>query len=86
MPFQAHNSCRRYPQVMSINLGMRDAQDLRWWGVDVDAPLHSEKASAPVEAHWLPQYLHVCTKDKGVAVTQASEDLAALDTVGNGAS
>ena len=71
---------------MSINLGMRDAQDLRWWGVDVDAPLHSEKASAPVEAHWLPQYLHVCTKDKGVAVTQASEDLAALDTVGNGAS
>jgi PAB-dependent poly(A)-specific ribonuclease subunit 2 len=60
----------RLPQVMSINLGMRDAGDLRWWGVDTDAPITSEKGSAPVEAHWLPQYLHVCTKYKGVAVSQ----------------
>jgi len=70
----------RLPQVMSINLGMRDAGDLRWWGVDVTQPITSEKASSPVEAHWLPQYVHVCTRDTGVAVTQASEDLGAPDT------
>ena len=23
------------PRVMSVNLGMRDPDDLRWWGVNV---------------------------------------------------
>ena len=70
----------RLPQVMSINLGMRDVSDLKWWGVDVNAPVSSEKAKAPVETHWLPQYVHVVAKDKGVTVTEATEDVDSLDT------
>jgi hypothetical protein len=30
------------------NLGMRDAGDLRWWGVDVEQPLDSPAGAAPV--------------------------------------
>ena len=75
----------RLPQVLSVNLGMRDADDLRWWGVDVDAHLKSKEASAPVDAHWLPQYIHVTAGEDEVTVTEAMHDLESLDTTSEGA-
>ena len=55
---------KRLPQVLSVNLGMRDPGDLRWWGVDVDSHVLSAAAKAPVEKHWLPQYVRVAVDEE----------------------
>jgi PAB-dependent poly(A)-specific ribonuclease subunit 2 len=80
---------KRLPQVLSVNLGMRDPGDLRWWGVDVDSHVLSAAAKAPVEKHWLPQYVRVAVDEEGaganpggegsVRVAQAADDVDALD-------
>ena len=45
---------------MSVSLGMRDPDDLRWWGVDVDAiNSHSKDAAGAVKTPWLPHYVRV---------------------------
>ena len=77
---------KRLPQVLSVNLGMRDPDDLRWWGADVDVHVLSAAASAPVEKHWLPQYIRVEVGDvgaskqagEGVRVTQSADDVELL--------
>ena len=83
---------KRLPQVLSLNLGMRDPQDLRWWGADVDSHVLSAAAAAPVEKHWLPQFVRVAVDPRdekpgvsssppgqGVRVTQAADDIECLE-------
>ena len=51
---------RALPTVMSVSLGMRDPDDLRWWGVNVDAiNSHSKDAAGAVKTPWLPHYVRV---------------------------
>ena len=79
---------KRLPQVLSVNLGMRDPGDLRWWGADVDSHVLSAAARAPVEKHWLPQYVRIAVDEEGesgsspggaVRVAQAADDADALE-------
>ena len=79
---------KRLPQVLSVNLGMRDPGDLRWWGADVDSHVLSAAARAPVEKHWLPQYVRIAVDEEGesgsspggaVRVAQATDDADALE-------
>ena len=83
------------PQVMSVNLGMRDPDDLRWWGVNVDTiNSHTKEAAAPIKTQWLPHYLHVHvsgndsnsdSNSNDVTVTQSlADDLDQLETCDGG--
>ena len=45
---------------------MRDPDDLRWWGVDVDAiNSHSKDVAGAVRTPWLPHYVRVRVFDDG---------------------
>ena len=80
---------------MSVNLGMRDPDDLRWWGVNVDTiNSHTKEAAAPIKTQWLPHYLHVHvsgndsnsdSNSNDVTVTQSlADDLDQLETCDGG--
>ena len=78
-----------------MNLGMRDPDDLRWWGVNVDTiNSHTKEAAAPIKTQWLPHYLHVHvsgndsnsdSNSNDVTVTQSlADDLDQLETCDGG--
>ena len=72
------------PAVMSVSLGMRDVGDLRWWGVDVDAPPDSRESSEAVETSWLPKFFSVKVAGENVCVTESSTEAFECDDDGDG--